>query len=61
MDMREARVGLLRFFHSRSLAVKQAHDVADIVLKRRQRCLDSDFHAFASCSQAIFVFMPWPG
>ena len=36
MDMRETRVGLLRFFHSRSLAVKQAHDVADIVLKRRQ-------------------------
>ena len=35
--------------------------VCDVIQEARQRCDDGNFHAYCLRSQAIFVFMPWPG
>ena len=61
MGVLKQRIVCLLRHNRRTLAIEQAHDVRDVVAKTFKRRLDGDFHAKFPRSQAIFVFMPWPG
>ena len=61
MRMNEQRVVRLLRSDRSALAVEQTHHIGNIVLELQKLGFDGDFHSPVPRSQAIFVFMPWPG